>query len=94
MKPENTNPPILLQDKAPVRCVFQRRTDAPHFWEDCEQDATRLLEVDEQDSLNDWMQDFPRRIITVRPGRLYVCDAHYKLLSETTNDFTYSSRNN
>jgi hypothetical protein len=58
------------------------RADAPIFWEECEQDATVQLQVDQIDAFNQWTKDHPHGIIMMRPGRMYVCDTHEKLVDE------------
>lgn len=83
MKPPNVNRPVDLGDGAPVRCHFMARDDAPRFWEECEQDATNQLEVDEIDAFNAWKAEHPHAIVMLRPGRCWLCDRHGEIVRET-----------
>lgn len=86
MKPENTNPPLLLEDNAPVRCVFMVRTDPPRCWEECEQHATELLTEDQLMATLLWFDAHPKAIISVRltgvPAKAYLCDSHFVQVRE------------
>jgi hypothetical protein len=73
MKPDNTNPPILLCDNAPIRCqyVFGR--------EECEQNATTSYDRPTANiALRLWADRHPRSPLWMRPGSqsLYLCDTH------------------
>ena len=82
---EEPRKPIRLQDGGTTRCVWRVLDAPPLFWRECQDDATVLLEVDEQDELNEWLERLSnpkKRFVDFRPGRLYFCDRHYHLLHE------------
>lgn len=89
MKPENINPPFLLSDNAPVRCVFMAQTDPPRCHEECETDATVSLSPLSPLVLGfrRWIEQHPKAIISLRPTganeAVYLCDTHHAVIQES-----------
>lgn len=81
MRPPNERPSLLLADGAPVRCRFYAWGERGST-DDCQQDATVLLDEDHEAAMALWQEEHPRRIVGVWPGRLYLCDRHERIVRE------------
>ena len=79
MKPKNDRPDLLIEDGEPVRCCFMFRTEAPYFWERCEQNATERITTDEVVRWQEWLKAHPKAIMGVYNGfYIEMCDTHLR----------------